>query len=440
MNKNSRHIDKLRFRLFEIGIQITEQQAEFEIAKAKQALLKMKNQNKFRVAPYTSALLKTSITHESTSDDHVIKHALSMSYKAYLPYKKQKSKTLFQIELEQLATPSPEQIRHYANTYPFELREYLQFSNQFQPKVNLLWSGVHKNLLNTQNSDYTEVLWQFFPQQMMQWRSNLQGITGIDIKAYMPLILHPWQFKHCIIKEFKETLHEKLIIGPLIKQSAYPLFDPSYLIMENYSNPHLKISLFDQPLSMDSSLKRKLNKRLQEENYFNQRLFCLEKTPLLNLKNGCNCLSSQLIHTPHAFLDKAETVIPLVSLVNSSYLLDKPLLLTIVDDKPACFLGLFTTLLNVYLKTHIQLLKHHHLFINSDIEHLLIAFKENKVTKIVHRSPNIIKAHKCNVTLMNKLQEPLKQILKCYLHHSGDKQTYRACMLNLKVALETHSH
>jgi hypothetical protein len=261
---------------------------------------------------------------------------------------------------------------------------------------------------------------------MMQWHSQLHTYHQSSAKEYVPLILHPWQYKYFINKYLKEALHQKNLLGPLTRQAMHPCFDPSYLISPNPNAPIFQTNLFHPP---ENSIKHHLliNTLLNKHQHFNNSFFCLFNENQLNIKHSHAAIQTNFLSSPYSALTTNDRVVPLNSLLNPNYLFTQPLLINMLGSHSTQFHLFFKSLLQTYLKTHLFLFKNHHLLIASPNEHLLLVINNNQVHRVIHRAPSIKLIKKPTAFVLDAIASPLQAILDCYVKHTGDRDTYLSC-------------
>jgi len=128
-------IDSLRFYLFEIGICLSETEAEFIVAQAYKQTLQFSYQQKLRQR-YTNnpqARLAISI-QQSNKQQTILKYALVIAYKTKAHKNHDELEYNNLTRLEQIALPSTEKLINQCQSCLLTIREFLQYSSHFQAK------------------------------------------------------------------------------------------------------------------------------------------------------------------------------------------------------------------------------------------------------------------------------------------------------------------
>ncbi len=424
-------IDQMRFRLFEIGIYLTEPHVEFLLAKANQAMQAITQQRHQRKTYLGHSALQTKkiISHESNSS---LNHALSMAYRAYTPTKRWIPETsfIFHIEAEQMACPTPMQSHYHSQHFDFDAREELSYCSQFDAKVALMWCAIDKALIDIKYEDYLEKMTQSFPKELMQWHTALHYKTR-QAKNYLPIIVHPWQYKHQVLYHLREAHHEKQFIGPLFQQTMYPTFDPCTLVSKNPSQAIIQMNLTHQTFS-NQRLERSFKKILKHTNHFNQTLYCLFEKTSINLTHSTAPLPMRILHSPNDYLTDKEWTVPLNSLINTNHHYTRPLLIEMFDGKSNDPFLLLKSFIKTFYHSHIALLKTHGLRIDSAPEHLLVVLKKGAVTKIIYREPKLFKANSDQQKNSDSLLKTISLFRACYEKHMSGNDVHEVCQQALQ--------
>lgn len=413
-------IDKLRFRLFEIGFQISEEQAIFYIAKAWQLLQKKSSLDIQRVSN-SRQLSASPLSNYATEENKILKLALSLAHTNLLPkLKNQSLAELTNIQREQLTIPTTAQLLEIDKNIPFSLREFLQYSSHFNGRVSMLWYAIHINQLSFVSPNYITMLENMFPTEILIWRSQLQLMGKYNLKEYLPLIVHPWQLKHLVNTQLKTLIHEKLLLGPLNLQKMYSCFDANYL-MTSESNTCLYHTNLYKTSPINHEDRSQIENLLKKHTHIQSSFGCLFNQTVLKLNYNQVKLNSSFCDQTSILPQNGDHLISINSLINTNLAYSKPLLIKLFCHKKENFMLFFQSLLIKYMEIAQVFSKELNLTCSN--EHILIALKGTEVLKVFYRNPATLTFNRNSKFIFEN--DLFRQILDCYFRHTGDTETVK---------------
>lgn len=126
----------------------------------------------------------------------------------------------------------------------FTKKEYMQYSPEFNPDVDLLVAAIHKTCMqvSTENKlGFTEWFAQQFPALYETWLEKLRDMKLTPGNFY-PIFIHPWQYQKKLKLAFKDLIQTKhLLLLPKLKIKAKPSLSFRTMILKERLLPHIKL-------------------------------------------------------------------------------------------------------------------------------------------------------------------------------------------------------
>lgn len=135
----------------------------------------------------------------------------------------------------------------------FSFQDTLNYSPEFQPKVFLMLTAIHKSVIGIATSieDFDYINWfaQHFPEEWSHWVFAL-NTKGIRQQDYIPLPIHPWQFTHYVERIFIDLIENEILVPLDVTIEVSPTSSlRTSLSMRNLSAPYIKLPVSVQATS-----------------------------------------------------------------------------------------------------------------------------------------------------------------------------------------------
>jgi len=413
---NKQDIDILRSSLFQMGIIITAQQSKFYLLKTKQLFIRYAQE----LPEFIRFKYALTMAYHSQKKIYSITENINKYFKTTSNF----SICQQQIMFEQIAFPRPDQSIKQAYQANLSIKDFLFYSGLFSNHLNLRWYAIHKDLLDENEPNFTIDFFCQYPREMALWQEAMH-LRKLSTTDYIPLPIHPWHIKNTLVNHFSEAQHENKIIGPLIKQSAYPCFDQRYLIVKNITSPTIKSNFSLQKSNNASNIIKSLYKNLHHHK--SQLIFLLEYD-IFKFKHSEVKSITSFIETAYPRITQQEQCFPLNSLLNSNYLSNSPLLIGIIKQQKIAPIIFLKDIISILKSGHHLAIKHN-IEIECSLEHILVVFNDKEISKIFYRDPTVnyssvamrnFKVYNYNLIL---------QIINCLTNHLYDFDRNKAMSL-----------
>lgn len=261
-------------------------------------------------------------------------------------------------------------------------REVLQNSPEFQARISVHWSALHKSEINTAQPsfDYEQILAREFPLEYLRWQEQLT-INRLAPNEYLPLPVHPWQWRNKLQTMYAPMLDNKTLILLPHHQTLTPSLSPN--IMMSGSNLRCSIKLpgviQTAPINHDGAASLRINALLAKENHYQNTLFLTHDLTGIEVNNQAQhkTLSVQLQQNPLNILGNNQRAVPLSALFTCSPISNTPLLIEIVKTSQLNPLIYFAYYCRQILSAPLHLLLKYGIALNAQQENILIIFTEH---------------------------------------------------------------
>lgn len=301
----------------------------------------------------------------------------------------------------------------YKSKLGMDAAEIINYSPEFNQKVQLVVAALHKDIALIQGSTervdaaaYRVYFKENFEDVFMDWSRALLD-KGLDPVDYIPMPIHPWQAEHAIVHKLPLLIeHAYLIIFNDVYLPSYAAVSLRTMIPDlgakQKLKPHLKLPVTAQMTSViryispskiyNSTILSKLVRDiLKTENNFNETLYFLDEELSVSLDNlkpeycdetdaGKELTKGQYVHydkehtaeerkrhlsvtyreNPLKYQDEGQLIVPLTALFMNSPISKKPFLLEIMEGSALEYFKDYVSLvvrgpLQAYLKYGISL-------------------------------------------------------------------------------------
>lgn len=324
--------------------------------------------------------------------------------------------------------------------------EIINYSPEFNEKVNLVLAALHKNLSLIQSSkeevDCSKyVLWfkKYFEDIYLKWEEQLRK-KGLEPKNYIPILVHPWQADHVINHKLPGLLKTQDLV--VLKDTILPSYAAVSLrtmIPVNSSKepnkfkPHIKLPVTAQMTSViryispskiynSTILSKLLRDILRKENHFDNTLYFLDEEVTVSLDNlnpetcyeteeGKALTKGQYVHydqnlqaeerkrhlsvtyreNPYNYQTDGQLIVPLTALFINSPISKKSFFLEILDnhefqkDKLSLIVDYFRDYAKLMTHGVLQMYLKYGISLECHQQNLCLLFEENKPVKILLR-------------------------------------------------------
>jgi hypothetical protein len=416
--------ESLRFHLFEIGIHIPEESFNFLYLKVLQQLSHPPHQQLLTSNTYRRQVLEQALVAVCRHYYQGLNDQLSHHFPNALACLSTSQK---QLALEQMALPTFSAPYIKRIDQQFSIRDYLQYTNLFDSKVQIVWFAIHQDLLLETSTDFIRQMQLKFPREMALWYEGLFQKKISNTKDYVPLPLHPLDIKQYIQPNFSEAQAEHYLIGPLVKQKTFPLYDHRYLISPDINKATIKIDFnIKKEASIQIELQQTLNYLLNTKIGNTKKIFCLFEDSHIQLKHSEIPLKFSMLPSPTTHLSPGEYWLPLNALLQPNTQCHQTDIFKLIYKNKKEALSFYMHFIKLYIETHTRLLKHN-IDLKVEPEHLLLVFNEqNQLSKFIYRDPKIVNLH----------QQPFFQIKK-FCHLLIEAFTFHTHEFDAAQALQT---
>lgn len=448
MSNSVRHIsmnaakqkESLRFHLFEIGIHIPEESFNFLYLKVLQQLSVQSHQQLLTSSTYRRQVLEQALVAVCRHYYKGLNDQLSNHFPKELACLSTSQK---QLALEQMAKPTFTAPYHRRVDQQFSIRDYLQYTNLFDSKVQIVWFAIHRDLLLESSSDFIHQMELRFPREMALWYEGLFQKKISNTKDYVPLPLHPLDLKQYIQPNFYEAEDEHYLIGPLVKQKTYPLYDHRYLISPDINKATIKIDFnIKKESSIQRELQHTLNYLLDTKICSTKKIYCLFEDSHIQLKHSEIPLKFSMFPSPTTHLSPGEYWIPLNALLQPKNQCYQAEIFKLIYKNKKEALSFYMHFIQLYIETHARLLKHN-IDLKVEPDHLLLVFNEqNQLLKFIYRDPKIVNLHQQPSFQINKFSHLLVEAFTFHTHEFDSAkalQTLKECLKSLSSTKREYS-
>lgn len=290
-------------------------------------------------------------------------------------------------------------------------REVMQYSPEFQARVNVQWCALHKSKASTSHLDvdYKKLIKENFPQQMHCWQQKL-ALLNKNPDDYVPIPVHPWQFRNKIQNYFASLIDQGLFIPLLCHQSTKPSM--SFRTMITDRGVHLKLATgvhttsamrTVSPASVHNgvALSQCLDKILKLHGHFEDSFYIVNDLGGVHVSNPFNHDSKHLAaiirQDPCDYVEQGETIIPLASLFNRSPVTNKPLLVEIIETARIAPEDYFVDFISLLFKGHLPLYLKYGIALEAHQQNSLLVFKNHRPIKCLNRDLGGIRLYRNNL-------------------------------------------
>ncbi len=275
-------------------------------------------------------------------------------------------------------------------------REVLQYSPEFQAQFDIQWLAIHKHFALTSTHDYMAFVEKHFPRELALWQEYLYH-KHLNLNAYYPLPIHPWQYKNTIQDKFKEQMDEGLIVPTQCRLKVTPTMSFRTVMPVKRLSPHIKLATgihttsamrTVSPGSVHNGprLSQVLNALLDKEGHFDNTLLIANDLAGLHAEHSQGKhLSVIFRQSPQDILTEDETSVPLATLFNHSPFSHKPLLVDIIDTLKLEPMRFFKDYCQMMLKGQLTLYLKFGIALEAHQQNTLIVFNEKGASKHINR-------------------------------------------------------
>lgn len=261
-------------------------------------------------------------------------------------------------------------------------REVLQNAPEFQARISIHWSALHKSEINIAQPsfDYEQILVREFPLEYLRWQEKLT-LNRLVPNEYLPLPVHPWQWRNTLQTIYAPMLDNKTLILLPHHQTLSPSLSPNIMMSGHNLRCCIKLPGVTQtgPMNHDGAVFHHINALLAKENYYKNTLFLTHNLTGIdaNIQVQQKHLSVQLQQNPINILGNDQRAVPLSALFTCSPISNSPLLIEIIKASnlnPLIYLAHYCRQI---LLAPLHLLLKHGVALNAQQENILIIFAEH---------------------------------------------------------------
>ncbi|RUR06319.1 IucA/IucC family siderophore biosynthesis protein [Legionella sp. km772] len=304
----------------------------------------------------------------------------------------------------------------------FSRQEILEYSPEFNAKVSLSWSALHRSLAytSTPGKDFHWLFSTHFPKEYSLWREALRT-QGVPADEYYPLPLHPWQWTNKLKTLAEPLVQQKQFIVNSVFQVTKPSMSFRTMMPLTPHSPHLKLAVgvhttsslrTVSPASVanSSSLSQWLNRLLAENHYYKEQLFLARDLAGIHAKhpsiaeNEKKHLALIVRENPLKWLQLNQKLIPLAALFKCSPLSSKFLLSELIELSSSNPVNYFMNYARQILRSQLHLLLVYGIALEAHQQNTLIIIQDNRSVGIVIRDLGGIKI--CQHALYDQVEKP----------------------------------
>lgn len=435
--------NQLRFLLFETGIAVSSSQMDYYITKAHRETL-----NRLQQSALDEGLLNTPLPSHHALDfldqlqenlrqrqassrfyhwqrlqteiqESIANQALALAYRDRWDLRLQQqcrshgslwgwlcdSQSPHQIWtfLEQWGSVGHPSHPNFRAKIGFSRREVLQYSPEFESRVRIHWAALAKSslLVNSGQADYESLLRQHFPNEYALWQQGVRSEHG-QPDQYLPLPLHPWQWRHQIVPQFAALIDQKRLLLVPHLQGLLPSM--SFRTMMPLSSQGCQIKLATavhttsaqrtvSPASVQNGprLSVWIDRLLAAAGYYQQSLYLLQDLAGLRVEHSGVAptqhrqLAVLLRQNPADYLAADEIALPLASLFVKSPVTGKALLGEIMAASGQSPLVFFRDYVDMILRGQLHLYLKHGIALEAHQQNTLVVMRDNRPVKLLIR-------------------------------------------------------
>lgn len=270
----------------------------------------------------------------------------------------------------------------------FSRREVIQYSAAFQARFSLHWCALSRRqtLCDESLALYTSSLSDQFPKEYHLWQTRL-GFMQRDPKDYIPIPVHPWQWRNHIQASCSSLIDSKELILLPHHQVARPTGAFGRVRVSGVNgNLYLRLGLGDSFVLNPAELSNELNNLLQAENNYQDTLYIdrdLSSLVAAGLRPEVEILSYRLSEAPVNTLTNTESLVPLSALFALSPITKKPLLIEIIAESGQDPLSYFQQYCQCLLSSQVHLLLNYGLVLSCSEKNSQLLLKDNKPRALI---------------------------------------------------------
>ncbi|ASQ44842.1 IucA/IucC family protein [Legionella clemsonensis] len=432
---------QLRFMLFEIGIGLPQQTIEYFITQAHRECLRRLQQAASLEGLTTSPInshhihdfidqLQEQLKHKQPTlkffnwqafkhelDETVANEAMAQAYRQcwQLELRKQakrfsnfwqwlceKNNTYEILQLlEQWGCIGHPYYPNFRAKIGFSRREVLQYSPEFNAQINLHWCALHQRhtYLAAHNLGYKSLIRKHFPNEYQLWRNHLL-FKQYNPDNYLPLPLHPWQWRNQIQQQFSSLIDSKALILLPHLQVVKPTMAFHTVMPQAAGACYLKLATAVQTVSANHTISQDsidhgsllalwLNHLLKKHDNYRQSLFIaadvasLGVSPTLVPASQCKQLAVILCDNPMSKQKNGQIPVPLGALFAQSPLSGKPLFIDILNSSGITPHAYFKDYCQKLLSGQLHLLLHYGIALEAHPQNTLIVFSNHRPVALI---------------------------------------------------------
>ncbi|STX52776.1 siderophore biosynthetic enzyme FrgA [Legionella busanensis] len=281
-------------------------------------------------------------------------------------------------------------------------REVLQYSPEFNAKVNVHWCALHQQKVHatSSNKSYLELMASCFPKDYATWQHKLR-CQQINPDDFYPIPVHPWQWRNQLQSSLAPLIDKRQLILTPHHQLTQPSMSLRTMIPVSAHANHLKLALGVQttsairtvsPASIENGplLSNWLTHLLELEQHYENTLFVARDIAGARL-NDPNFASIYkqfgflLRESPLQFIKDNQQVIPLAALFVDSPLSNQPLLLEIIQASNISIENYFSQYCRCVLKGQLHLLMRYGIALEAHQQNTLVVFENHQPQSLIIR-------------------------------------------------------
>ncbi|KTD22663.1 siderophore biosynthetic protein, iron repressed FrgA [Legionella lansingensis] len=285
----------------------------------------------------------------------------------------------------------------------FSRREVLQYSPEFNACVSLHWCAIHHRYayLSPQAKNYNSLIKKQFPQEYFNWEKQL-SFKHQDPNDYLPLPLHPWQWRNQIQTQFSSFIDKKEIILLPHHQLTKPSMSFRTMMPMGGTSCHLKLATAVHttsamrtisPASIDNgpAVSSWLNALLAKHQHYHQSLFIAADLAGLRFEHEDSHydqykhLAVILRQNPLEIINKGQQIVPLGALFALSPLSNLPLLTEIIGASGLLPSDYFRRYCVCVLSGQLHLMLRYGVAFEAHQQNTLLIFTDNQPSAVVIR-------------------------------------------------------